>query len=613
MDLKLVAYLENDTSSASVTFTFSVPKYSAKLLKNGTAVEKELARDVLAYVKAAYNYFTELNTPEEIARVNALVESVIGNYSGAPVLSGVTNIVAPVTKVTLNLDAKPTIRFYVSDTNVSFYINGKKLNTVKGNDELYGAYLELDVYAYALSETITYGEGGSYHVSSFVNGAEGTDYEMLVKAFVKYTESAGAYRNAVLDESDFVPTAEVVNKNGAAATVTFVIDDGDQDTATFGKKMLLEYTELSLTFAVPVKKLATLQTSDDDGDGIPNYVMVNGKYVYEINEQTVEFWNDILIADRTEIVNHSYTHGFFGSNDDGGSFEYVKNNQTTVIKSEIMPVGSVTKEIYASKQILEDLFGDYLSDNGTMITYIGAGIGVRTKDYTLEDGTVIKTYKTFLDERLQDAYDEGDLIGVSSTFGQNYTPGFNFASKVVTAENFTEELRLAIPRYMIESYNANPEGIANGDISNWIEFIDAAIELNGWANFCIHKIRKTLPESTSDHLISEDQAELLFKYASENNIWVATNSDAIMYYSEWSTAKVDAELVGDEIKVTLTDEEDNSIYNMALTVKISVPASWGSVIYNGESIEVARNSDGTGYVLVDIVPDSGTVSLVKGE
>ena len=199
-DVKLEAFVSNGTDSAAVTFTFSIPKYATKVLANAGAsdAEKALANDVLAYIKAAYVYFGEAhNTEAEIARVVALIESIIGNYTGAPVLSGVTNTVAPVTSVTLNLDAKPTIRFYVTDASVEFFADGRKLNTVSGEDEN-GIYVELDAYAYALASTITYGEGGSYHVSSFIEGAIGTDHEALVRAFVKYTESAAAYRDFVI-------------------------------------------------------------------------------------------------------------------------------------------------------------------------------------------------------------------------------------------------------------------------------------------------------------------------------------------------------------------------------------------------------------------------------
>ena len=199
-DMKLVASVTVGDDTATATFTFSIPKYVTKVLanSNATEIEKTLARDVLAYIKEAYNYFEDHNDAEEIARVNALVESIIGDYTAAPTSSGTTVSAAGVTDVTLNLDAMPTIRFYVTDMNIEFSANGRKLNTVTGTDAK-GTYVELDVYAYALCETIGYGEGGSYHISSFVNGSVGTEYEMLVKAFVKYVESAADYRNYVVN------------------------------------------------------------------------------------------------------------------------------------------------------------------------------------------------------------------------------------------------------------------------------------------------------------------------------------------------------------------------------------------------------------------------------
>ncbi len=199
-DIILTAVVTVDGNDYSGKWTMSVPKYSAKLIASGTEVEKTLARDVLAYVKEAYNYegFATENDEKEIARVNTLIESIIGDYTAAPTTTGITNTVAGVSGVTLNLDAAPSIRFYVTDTELSFYANGRKLDTVSGTDAEYGAYIELDVNAYALAETITYGEGGSYHISAFVTGSLGTSHEALVKAFVKYTESAAAYRNSVI-------------------------------------------------------------------------------------------------------------------------------------------------------------------------------------------------------------------------------------------------------------------------------------------------------------------------------------------------------------------------------------------------------------------------------
>ena len=202
----LKAYITNGETTAVASFSFSVISYAAKVLEDpgASAVEKELARDVLAYIRAAYEYFDKFNSKEEIARAVTLIDELIGDYEGTPISSGVTaqDKNGTVTKVTLNLDTKPTIRFFVNDTTLKFFINGAKLNTVTGIDETFGTYVELDAHAYALAETITYGDGGSYHVSSFLDGASGTNHERLAALFIKYTESAAAYRASVLSEKN---------------------------------------------------------------------------------------------------------------------------------------------------------------------------------------------------------------------------------------------------------------------------------------------------------------------------------------------------------------------------------------------------------------------------
>jgi len=201
-DMKLAVTVGDDAYSVVANFTFSTLKYAGKLIAGGSEIEKQLAKDVVAYIQAAYNYFVTLNTAEEIARVDTLASELLvlgGDYNGEPTSSGATVTASPVTSVTLNLGDNPTIRFYVTDTSVEFYIGTRKLQTVKGTDATHGAYVEIDEYAYMLCETITYGEGGSYHISSFLEGAAGEDHENLVACFIKYTESAADYRKSVIN------------------------------------------------------------------------------------------------------------------------------------------------------------------------------------------------------------------------------------------------------------------------------------------------------------------------------------------------------------------------------------------------------------------------------
>lgn len=620
--LKVTLYAGDNT--VDVNWTLSVLKYTKSILSGKFGdTTKTLMKDMLVYAAAAHTYFEN-----ELDSVKLLeIEGLLNGYTKAVPVAEAKKPESSTyfTDVAVYVGDVPSFRFYLADgysaEDFTFKAGKRSVSAAEGTDRN-GKYLEVTMYAYMMLDDVTYTVtdkvsgvrvSESYNLYAYLEFAKSENNLKLtavVEGLIKYSVSANEYRQSVLNKNKV--SAEVVNKNGASGAVSFVVDDGDQTTARFLQEMMIKYPTLALSFAVPVKKLATLAIEDKDGNGIPNYVMVDGKYVYEVIEDSYEFWCNILSSGNAEIVNHSYTHGYFGSNDNGGSFEYVKNGSSEVTTSDILPEGSVSKEIYASKQILEELFADYISDNNTMVSYIGAGIGVRTSDFTLADGTVITTYKTFLDGALEEAYENGDVVAVNSTFGQYYSEALDVSTKVVLAEKFDEALRLKIPRYMIEYYNANPEGLVNGDISNWTEFIDAAAELNGWACFCIHKIRENAPESTSDHIITEAQAEALLKYAVENNLWIATNTEAAIYFSEWSTASVITELVNGEIRVTVTDEEDDSIYNMALTVKVNLPEGWESAVCGGKSCEIFRNEDGSAYVLVDIVPDTECAVITQG-
>ena len=195
-NIGLKAYVSDGDTSVRATFTFSIPNYASKIIDNpnATATEKILAKDVLVYIKEAYNYFVQHNDADKIKTVSALVDSIIGDYSAEIESGAETKNADGVTDVTLVLDAKPTLRFYVTDESLEFSVGGRKLKTVKGTDNG-RMYVELDVFAYMLCETICYGNGGSYHISSFVAAAYGKPYEKLARAFVRYTESASEYRN----------------------------------------------------------------------------------------------------------------------------------------------------------------------------------------------------------------------------------------------------------------------------------------------------------------------------------------------------------------------------------------------------------------------------------
>ena len=490
--------------------------------------------------------------------------------------------------------------------------NDSKLLAIKVNGSNLSGFSSSKL-EYSVSLPVTAGIKVTYTVSSFSARVEYIAPTVANGnvATIKVTSANGSSVHEYKIKFTFTntTTSEIVNKDGTNATVTFVIDDGEKQTATFAKSMLLKYSGLSLSFAVKTKDLATLKTQDSDGDGIPEYVMVDGKYTYEVNQTNYAFWNDVLSVGRSEIVSHTHTHTFWGLDDEGGKYTYV-DNKDNIRESAIMPVGNSTKELYAAKQILEDLFGDYISINGTAISLIDAGIGVKTGNVSI-GGVTYPTYKTFFKALWEKAYKSGDLISIRSTFGATYDPNLDLSTKVVTPSRYdTMSERFNTPGYMVENYNANPEGVKNDDISNWTAYIDAALAMKGWAGFCIHDIMPaSATSSPNGHFITEDQADKLFAYATERNIWVATYTAASMYYAEWSTASVSSAYENGTVKVTLTDSENDEIFTQALTVKVSVPATWNSATTGSENLEIHRNADGSAYVYVNIVPDTGVVTV----
>ena len=205
-DVVLKANVTIGDKNATGTFTFGVIKYADKVLADGGEVEQTLVRDVLSYVRAAYTYFGT-DDAATVSRINTILGE---NYDteNAPVVEGSTVANAPDFKsVTFVLDGTPAMRFYLTDgadaTKYAFFIDGKRVNTEISED---GKYIDIDVYAYALCETVTYtvdgAEGGSFHINAYYEWSKTQNNEnltSLVARFWKYLQSARAYRDSVVE------------------------------------------------------------------------------------------------------------------------------------------------------------------------------------------------------------------------------------------------------------------------------------------------------------------------------------------------------------------------------------------------------------------------------
>lgn len=210
--LTLIATVNKDGVSANAKFTFSIPKYAVKVIDKGTDIEKQLIKDILSYVRAAYVYFDPTNT-------NAVsdIDAIIGKDYDATspcTPTGSTSVPSGFKSATFSLTSTPAIRFYlengVNESAYSFKINGRVMPyTVESDAD--GRYVQLDVYAYAMCETVEcYYNGtsvGSYHIASYLAWAKtenNASLVNLVERFWKYAESARDYKNSVSVQINYV-------------------------------------------------------------------------------------------------------------------------------------------------------------------------------------------------------------------------------------------------------------------------------------------------------------------------------------------------------------------------------------------------------------------------
>jgi len=206
--LTMSVTLSSGESSAKKSYTFNIIKYAKHVLAKGNeTTETLLVKDVLSYVRAAYEYFGAEDA-EAITEINSILGADYDANNPHVSEGNTENNTTGLASATLVLDSPPSIRFYLNEGSnaaaYEFYSSGNDVKTVTGSDAT-GSYIEIDVYAYAMCDTVTYtidGEaGGSYHVESYYKFATDkgdANLVALVDRLIKYCQTARAYRNEIL-------------------------------------------------------------------------------------------------------------------------------------------------------------------------------------------------------------------------------------------------------------------------------------------------------------------------------------------------------------------------------------------------------------------------------
>ena len=248
----------------------------------------------------------------------------------------------------------------------------------------------------------------------------------------------------------------------------------------------------------------------------------------------------------------------------------------------------------------------------------GHKLKYNTSTYTDEE---LKTDITGAQKRLKEFFPGYDVISFATPWGQ--TPdnvvaelenghyanrqagGGILAAK--TPPNFYK-----IPAYPVQ-YGTTLDKVN--------EYVDSAIERGGWYVELLHPLGAEGTD-VNTYLTNYEMIEEHFGYikskVDSGEVWSGTFNEVVCYIYERDSAKT--EIVKAEEKsmvINLTDGmEDNKIFDYPLTVKVNVPKNWEDKVKftqnknSGTAEAVTEN--GKKYVYLDIVPDSGEVTLSVG-
>lgn len=164
--------------------------------------------------------------------------------------------------------------------------------------------------------------------------------------------------------------------------------------------------------------------------------------------------------------------------------------------------------------------------------------------------------------------------------------------------------------FTISSINCGTEGL--NDIESFVEKLSQAKAMNGWCVWLMHGVDDNYYSSVSSEFLLET-LDYLNKY--RDVFWTTTFQNAVLYAQERDAVEIlEKKNTKKRIEFEITDNLDNEIYNLPLTIKRTLPDAW-------KNVEITQNKttidheikviDGIAYLVFDAVPDAGTVVIKK--
>jgi len=153
------------------------------------------------------------------------------------------------------------------------------------------------------------------------------------------------------------------------------------------------------------------------------------------------------------------------------------------------------------------------------------------------------------------------------------------------------------------------------DANGLNSYADQAANNNGWAVTCNHGIGS---DGHSWAVTNLDAMKQHLSYLDKNRdkIWCETFGNVARYIKERDAASLTVESsTQNSIKVKLTDNLPDSIYNYPLSIRRELPQGWTEVLVTQDGKEVKDTIlrvNSKDYVMFNAVPDGGDILIQSG-
>ncbi len=310
------------------------------------------------------------------------------------------------------------------------------------------------------------------------------------------------------------------------------------------------------------------------------------------------------------------------------------------LKASIMVIADRTHKGYgeymSSSAALDIFSAGYLEPQSHSMTHISL------KDGEVPNDQKAETYKTEIADSktlVETMFPDSDILTFAIPYGSMADDAYDFASEyyyaIRTTNNGVQTLdpgftstngswsRMYSPgtgrlRYTVGNYTDAQQ----------IEMIKSDIDsaANGWYIPITHRVGDVDDVRGEDghiemtYAVADEMFAYIASLRDEGKVWVTTYSEAVKYVRERQNSTVNAYSENGAIFVDLTMSDftedglslDADVFNTPLTVKVEVPATYGTVFYTTgtkQYIAEAFNDDGKNCVYVNLIPNEGPVEI----